>query len=69
MSEVNINYHFDAFERASEIISKSITALEKKAPRQQIAAMAMCAILSNPIITERVFSVCSDEDKIARCGT
>lgn len=51
MSEVNVNYHFDAFERASEIMRKSITALEKNAARQQIAAMAMCALLSDENLT------------------
>lgn len=60
MSGVNINYHFDAFERASEIMSKSVAALEKKTARQQIAAMAMQGILSNGSV---IVQSLTDKDK------
>lgn len=46
--ETNITYNFDAFEKASEMMSQCVTALSKKNARQQIAAMAMQAILNDP---------------------
>lgn len=44
--ETNITYNFDAFEKASEMMRKCVTALSEKNARQQIAAMVMQGMLS-----------------------
>ena len=43
--ETNITYNFDAFEEASKIMIQCVVNLSEKNARQQIAAMAMQAVL------------------------
>ena len=45
--ETNITYNFDAFEEASKIMSQCVINLSKKNARQQIASMAMQAVLTS----------------------
>ena len=60
--KTNITYNFDAFEEASKIMRQCVANLSEKNARQQIAAMAMQAILSNPNLVVEPLTIQEQKD-------